>query len=74
MPLGEHRPIRSRTFGHVQRRAKRERRIEGARRPDLVVIAQHLFLTVKPVEMHLASTYRKLDVKRRTELPGVLGG
>ena len=37
-------------------------------------IAQHLFLTVKTVEMHLASTYRKLDVKGRNELPGVLTG
>ena len=37
-------------------------------------IAQHLFLTVKTIEMHLASTYRKLDVKGRNELPGVLTG
>ena len=37
-------------------------------------IAQHLFLTVKTVEMHLASTYRKLEVKGRKELPGALTG
>jgi DNA-binding CsgD family transcriptional regulator len=37
-------------------------------------IAHHLFLTVKTVEMHLANTYRKLDVKGRKELPGALTG
>jgi DNA-binding CsgD family transcriptional regulator len=32
-------------------------------------IAAHLFLTVKTVEMHLGSAYRKLDVGSRRELP-----
>ncbi|HEV2890573.1 MAG TPA: AAA family ATPase [Frankiaceae bacterium] len=34
-------------------------------------IAQHLFLTVRTVEMHLGSAYRKLAVSSRGELPGV---
>jgi DNA-binding CsgD family transcriptional regulator len=37
-------------------------------------IAQALFVTVKTVEMHLTSVYRKLDVAGRTELPGALEG
>jgi DNA-binding CsgD family transcriptional regulator len=35
-------------------------------------IAQELFLTVKTVEMHLTSVYRKLDISRRTELADTL--
>jgi DNA-binding CsgD family transcriptional regulator len=35
-------------------------------------IAQELFLTVKTVEMHLTHSYRKLDVRRRSELAGAL--
>ncbi|MDQ3677781.1 MAG: AAA family ATPase [Actinomycetota bacterium] len=35
-------------------------------------IAQALFLTVKTVEMHLTSAYRKLDIHTRRELPAVL--
>ncbi len=31
-------------------------------------IAQTLFLSPKTVEKHLASVYRKLDIKARTEL------
>jgi DNA-binding CsgD family transcriptional regulator len=34
-------------------------------------IAQHLFLTVKTVEMHLGGAFRKLDVRSRRELPDV---
>jgi DNA-binding CsgD family transcriptional regulator len=37
-------------------------------------IAQHLFLTVKTIESHLASVYRKLYVKGRKELQGALAG
>ncbi|MFJ4095956.1 helix-turn-helix transcriptional regulator [Kitasatospora sp. NPDC089913] len=35
-------------------------------------IAQELFLTVSTVEQHLTSSYRKLGVKRRADLPGHL--
>lgn len=37
-------------------------------------IAQALFLTVKTVEMHLTSVYRKLDIHSRRALPAALGG
>jgi class 3 adenylate cyclase/DNA-binding CsgD family transcriptional regulator len=36
-------------------------------------IAQELFLTVKTVEMHLTAAYRKLDIRRRSELASALG-
>ena len=35
-------------------------------------IAQELFLTVKTIEAHLSSAYRKLDVASRSELPDAL--
>jgi DNA-binding CsgD family transcriptional regulator len=35
-------------------------------------IAQTLFLTVKTVESHLTSCYRKLDISRRSQLQGAL--
>ncbi len=35
-------------------------------------IAQGLFVTVKTVETHLRSAYRKLDIASRAELPGAL--
>jgi DNA-binding NarL/FixJ family response regulator len=37
-------------------------------------IAQALFVTVKTVETHLYSAFRKLDVKSRRELATALGG
>ena len=36
-------------------------------------IAQALFLTVKTVETHLTSAYRKLGIHSRRELPEVMG-
>jgi len=36
-------------------------------------VAQELFLTVKTVEMHLTHTYRKLDIRGRSELAQALG-
>jgi DNA-binding CsgD family transcriptional regulator len=36
-------------------------------------IAQDLFLTVKTIEAHLSSAYRKLDIGSRSELPEALG-
>ncbi len=35
-------------------------------------IAQHLFVTVKTVEMHLGRAFRKLEIKSRKELPASL--
>ncbi|WP_423784738.1 helix-turn-helix domain-containing protein [Euzebya pacifica] len=35
-------------------------------------IAGTLFITRKTVEVHLAATYRKLDIASRTELPAAL--
>jgi DNA-binding CsgD family transcriptional regulator len=35
-------------------------------------IAQDLFVTVKTVEMHLSGAYRKLGIRSRSELGGVL--
>jgi DNA-binding CsgD family transcriptional regulator len=37
-------------------------------------IAQELFISVKTVETHLGSAYRKLDISSRTELPAALSG
>jgi DNA-binding CsgD family transcriptional regulator len=36
-------------------------------------VAQDLFVTIKAVEKHLASAYRKLGITRRGELAGALG-
>jgi DNA-binding CsgD family transcriptional regulator len=36
-------------------------------------IAQALFLTEKTIEVHLTSTYRKLDISSRSQLPRALG-
>jgi DNA-binding NarL/FixJ family response regulator len=36
-------------------------------------IAQELFVTPKTVEVHLSSTYRKLEIRGRRELPAALG-
>lgn len=38
-----------------------------------VTIAQALFVTVKTVEMHLTSTYRKLDITSRSQLSDAIG-
>ena len=35
-------------------------------------IAQALFLSLKTVEMRLGNSYRKLDIKSRSELAGAL--
>jgi DNA-binding CsgD family transcriptional regulator len=42
---------------------------EGMSNPQ---IAQALYVTRRTVETHLASTYRKLDVASRQDLPGAL--
>jgi DNA-binding CsgD family transcriptional regulator len=52
-----------------------ERRIADMAASDTTnaEIAQALFITVKTVEMHLTHAYRKLDITKRTQLPGALG-
>lgn len=35
-------------------------------------IAEELFITVSTVEQHLTRVYRKLDIKNRRQLPGLL--
>jgi DNA-binding CsgD family transcriptional regulator len=35
-------------------------------------IAEHLFVTIKTVETHLAAVYRKLEISRRDELAPLL--
>ena len=37
-----------------------------------MAIAQDLFVTLKTVEMHLTSTYRKLDISSRAQLAHAL--
>ena len=37
-------------------------------------IAHALFVTVKAVEAHLSSVYRKLQIKSRTQLADVISG
>jgi DNA-binding CsgD family transcriptional regulator len=37
-------------------------------------VAQQLYISVKTVETHLGSAYRKLDIRSRRELPGALEG
>jgi DNA-binding NarL/FixJ family response regulator len=37
-------------------------------------IAQNLFVTIKTVEMHLTSTYRKLDIVSRTQIAAAMKG
>ena len=52
-----------------------ERRVAGLAAGGLTnrQIAQELFLSPKTVEMHLAASYRKLDVGSRHDLAGALG-
>jgi regulatory LuxR family protein len=37
-------------------------------------IAQALFVTIKTIEMHLTSTYRKLDITSRGAITAALNG
>jgi DNA-binding NarL/FixJ family response regulator len=67
------RPRRA-TLGGVESLTASERRVA-----DLAAggrtnreIAQELYVTLKTVEVHLSNAYRKLDIRSRRELPGVL--
>jgi DNA-binding CsgD family transcriptional regulator len=44
--------------------------VEGLKNAE---IAQALFVSLKTVETHLHSSYRKLDIASRAELPQTLG-
>ena len=50
-----------------------DRRARGCR-GDQPEIAQALFVTPKTVEMHLSRVYRKLDIRSRGQLGGLLAG
>jgi len=68
------RPSRSRTGGVEALTASESRvarRAAGGRSNR--EIAQELFVTVKTVEKHLASAYRKLGIQGRDELADILG-
>jgi len=63
-----------RAGGGVAELTPSERRVaelaaDGRSNPQ---IAQHLFVTIKTVEMHLSNAYRKLDIGSRSELPALL--
>jgi DNA-binding CsgD family transcriptional regulator len=68
------RPRRSR-IGGVEALTASELRVARRAASDRTnrEIAQELFVTVKVVEKHLASAYRKLGIQGRGELAGVLG-
>ena len=60
--------------GGVESLTPSERRVAGmaAEGKTNRAIAQDLFLTVKTIEAHLSSAYRKLDIGSRSELPEAL--
>ena len=69
------RPRRRRVSG-VDALTPSERRIAAMAASGLSnrEIAQSLFVTLRTVEMHMSSVFRKLGVKGRTELPAALAG
>jgi DNA-binding CsgD family transcriptional regulator len=60
--------------GGVESLTPSERRVAGMAADGKTnrEIAQDLFLTVKTIEAHLSSAYRKLDIGSRSELPEAL--
>ncbi len=60
--------------GGVESLTPSERRVAGmaAEGKTNRAIAQDLFLTLKTIEAHLSSAYRKLDIGSRSELPETL--
>jgi DNA-binding CsgD family transcriptional regulator len=67
--------LRPLLVGGVESLTPSERRVAGmaAEGKTNRAIAQDLFLTVKTIEAHLSSAYRKLDIVSRSELPNALG-
>jgi DNA-binding CsgD family transcriptional regulator len=66
---------RSRSRRGVEGLTPSERRVAELAAGGLTnrLIAQELFLSEKTIETHLASTYRKLEIRSRAQLTGVLG-
>jgi DNA-binding NarL/FixJ family response regulator len=66
---------RSRARRGVEGLTPSERRVAELAAGGLTnrLIAQELFLSEKTIETHLASTYRKLEIRSRAQLTGVLG-
>jgi DNA-binding CsgD family transcriptional regulator len=67
--------LRPLLVGGVESLTPSERRVAAlaAEGKSNRAIAQELFLTVKTIEAHLSSAYRKLDIGSRSELPEALG-
>ena len=65
---------RREALGGVESLTPSERRVAGMAAEELTnrEIAQALFVTPKTVEVHLSNAYRKLDIRSRRELAGVL--
>ena len=63
-------PIESRSHLTASERRVARMAAEGMTNRE---IAQALFLTEKTIEVHLTSTYRKLDIGSRSQLPRALG-
>ena len=76
--IGCHRRPRPRTLAltGVEALTPSERRVArmAARGVANKEIAEALFVTVKAVEAHLSSVYRKLQIKSRTQLADVISG
>ena len=61
-------------LGGVDSLTASERRVAQLAAEDMSnkAIAQELFVTVKTVEVHLSSVYRKLDIGSRRQLAGAI--
>ena len=70
--IGE--PVKRSTTENLTSLTASERRVADLAASGLSnrQIAQQLFVTVKAVEWHLSNVYRKLGIRSRTRLPGLL--